>query len=197
MTSPALHLAQTATAASEAPDASWIVIGLGLLLLALVLFAVELFIPSGGMLGILTGLAAIASVISFFQYSPAAGGFALLVYLVATPFVLVYGVKLWSSSSIGRRLILGGTEDLDGRGLDEDQIEAEIEERRRSTREADASLVGRTVRTLTPLRPVGVVRVDGQRMDALADSGVVEADQEVEIIEVLDNQIRVRQTRPS
>lgn len=197
MTSLALHLAQTATAASEAPDASWIVIGLGLLLLALVLFAVELFIPSGGMLGILTGLAAIASVISFFQYSPAAGGFALLVYLVATPFVLVYGVKLWSSSSIGRRLILGGTEDLDGRGLDEDQIEAEIEERRRSTREADASLVGRTVRTLTPLRPVGVVRVDGHRMDALADSGVVEADQEVEIIEVLDNQIRVRQTRPS
>lgn len=197
MTSLALHLAQTATSASEAPDASWIVIGLGLLLLALVLFAVELFIPSGGMLGILTGLAAIASVISFFQYSPAAGGFALLVYLVATPFVLVYGVKLWSSSSIGRRLILGGTEDLDGRGLDEDQIEAEIEERRRSTREADASLVGRTVRTLTPLRPVGVVRVDGHRMDALADSGVVEADQEVEIIEVLDNQIRVRQTRPS
>ena len=47
---------------------------------------------------------------------------------VATPFVLVYGVKLWSSSSIGRRLILGGTEDLDGRGLDEDQIAAEIEE---------------------------------------------------------------------
>ncbi|MGA0863018.1 MAG: hypothetical protein ACO3RB_03910, partial [Ilumatobacteraceae bacterium] len=61
-----------ALAAAEAADASWIGIGLGLLLLALVLFAVELFIPSGGMLGILCGLTAIASVTSFFFYSPAA-----------------------------------------------------------------------------------------------------------------------------
>lgn len=198
MTMLATILAQTAaTAATEAPDASWIGIGVGLLLLALVLFALELFIPSGGMLGILCGLAAIGSVISFFQYSPSAGGFALLIYLVATPFLLVYGVKLWSSSSIGRRLILGGTEDLDGRGLDDEEIEAEIDARRRSTRASDASLIGRIARTATPLRPVGVIRIDGTRMDALAESGVIDADREVEIIEVLDNQIKVRPARPA
>ena len=138
MTNIALHLAQTtAAAATDVPDASWIGIGLGLLLLALVLFAVELFIPSGGMLGILCGLAAIASVISFFMYSPAMGGFALLVYLIATPFLLVYGVKLWSRTPIGRRLILGGTEELDGRGLDEDEIDQEIAEKRRQTHASD------------------------------------------------------------
>ena len=195
MTTFATMLAQTATTAAEAPDASWIGIGLGLLLLALVLFALELFIPSGGMLGILCGLAAIGSVASFFMYSGSAGGFALIIYLIATPFLLVYGVKLWSSSSIGRRLILGGTEDLDGRGLDDAEIEAEIEARRRSTREADASLVGRTARTATPLRPVGTIRIDGRRLDALAESGVIDADLDVEIIEVLDNQIKVRVIR--
>ena len=180
MTHALLHLAQTAApaaaAATDVPDASWIGIGLGLLLLALVLFAVELFIPSGGMLGILCGLAAIASVISFFLYSPAAGGFALLVYLIATPFLLIYGVKLWSRTPIGRRLILGGTEDLDGRGLDEDEIDQEIETRRRTTHETDASLVGRIARTVTPLRPVGVIRLDGRRLDALAESGVIDAE---------------------
>jgi membrane-bound ClpP family serine protease len=199
MTTIALHLAQTtapaAAAATEVADASWIGIGLGLLLLALVLFAVELFIPSGGMLGILCGLAAIASVISFFFYSPAMGGFALLVYLIATPFLLVYGVKLWSRTPIGRRLILGGTEELDGRGLDEDEIDQEIDARRRQTHESDASLLGRIARTVTPLRPVGVIRLDGRRLDALAESGVIDVDIDVEVIAVLDNQIKVRTLR--
>jgi membrane-bound ClpP family serine protease len=199
MTTIAQHLTQTtalaASAATDAPDASWIGIGLGLLLLALVLFAVELFIPSGGMLGILCGLAAIASVTSFFFYSPAMGGFALLVYLIATPFLLVYGVKLWSRTPIGRRLILGGTEELDGRGLDEDEIDQEIDARRRLSAESDASLLGRIARTLTPLRPVGVIRLDGRRLDALAESGVIDVDTDVEVIAVLDNQIKVRTVR--
>lgn len=186
---------QTAAAASDVPDASWIGIGLGLLLLALVLFAVELFIPSGGMLGILCGLAAIASVISFFLYSPAMGGFALLIYLIATPFLLVYGVKLWSRTPIGRRLILGGTEELDGRGLDDDEIDQEIESRRRQTHDSEASMIGRIARTATPLRPVGVIRLDGRRLDALAESGVIAADADVEVIAVLDNQIKVRPVR--
>ncbi len=199
MTTIAQHLTQTtalaASAATDAPDASWIGIGLGLLLLALVLFAVELFIPSGGMLGILCGLAAIASVTSFFFYSPAMGGFALLLYLIATPFLLVYGVKLWSRTPIGRRLILGGTEELDGRGLDEDEIDQEIDARRRLSAESDASLLGRIARTLTPLRPVGVIRLDGRRLDALAESGVIDVDTDVEVIAVLDNQIKVRTVR--
>ncbi len=199
MTTIAQHLAQTtalaASAATDVPDASWIGIGLGLLLLALVLFAVELFIPSGGMLGILCGLAAIASVTSFFFYSPAMGGFALLLYLIATPFLLVYGVKLWSRTPIGRRLILGGTEELDGRGLDEDEIDQEIAEKRRQTHASDDSMIGRIARTATPLRPVGVIRLDGRRLDALAESGVIDADAEVEVIAVLDNQIKVRPVR--
>ncbi len=187
--------ASIAATASDVPDSSWIGIGLGLLLLALVLFAVELFIPSGGMLGILCGLAAIASVIAFFLYSPAMGGFALLVYLIATPFLLVYGVKLWSRTPIGRRLILGGTEELDGRGLNEEEIDQEIEERRRQTHATDASLIGRIARTVTPLRPVGVIRLDGRRLDALAESGVIDTDADVEVIAVLDNQIKVRPAR--
>jgi glycine/D-amino acid oxidase-like deaminating enzyme len=147
------------------------------------------------MLGILCGLAAIASVTSFFFYSPAMGGFALLVYLIATPFLLVYGVKLWSRTPIGRRLILGGTEELDGRGLDEDEIDQEIDARRRLSAESDASLLGRIARTLTPLRPVGVIRLDGRRLDALAESGVIDVDTDVEVIAVLDNQIKVRTVR--
>ncbi|MCP4939827.1 MAG: hypothetical protein GY921_11620, partial [Phycisphaeraceae bacterium] len=37
------------------PDSSWLVIGFGLGILALAIFAIELFIPTAGMLGILCG----------------------------------------------------------------------------------------------------------------------------------------------
>ena len=112
------------TAASDTGDPVWLAIGFGLGVLALLLFAVEIFIPTAGMVGILCGICAVASIVSFFQYSAAAGGFATILYLVATPFLLVYGVKLWSQSPIGRRLILGGTDTLDGESLEGEDLVA-------------------------------------------------------------------------
>ena len=126
---------QTATAAPESENnATWLAIGLGLGLLALVLFGVEIFIPTAGMVGILCAICAIASIVAFFQYSASAGSFAILVYLIATPFLLVYGVKLWSHTPIGRRLILGGTDTVDGSGLDEQEVEDRVESQAASAR---------------------------------------------------------------
>lgn len=183
------------TAASDTGDPVWLAIGFGLGVLALLLFAVEIFIPTAGMIGILCGICAVASIVSFFQYSAAAGGFATILYLVATPFLLVYGVKLWSQSPIGRRLILGGTDTVDGEGLDEADVESRIDsERQTEVRKAHA-LVGRVATTVTPLRPVGVIRIDDRRRDALAESGVIDEGTEVEIVEILDDQIKVRPCR--
>ncbi|MCP4834033.1 MAG: hypothetical protein GY895_04650 [Phycisphaera sp.] len=184
---------QMAAGTSEADNgATWLAIGFGLGLLALLLFAVEIFVPTAGMVGILCGLSAIASIVSFFQYSSSAGGFAILVYLIATPFLLVYGVKLWSNSPIGRRLILGGTDTIDGEGLDEEEVDARTNAMERRSRETQQTMVGRLATTATPLRPIGVIRFDGRRLDALAESGIIEEGIEVEIISVVDNQIKVR-----
>ena len=184
---------QTGTAAADSENsATWLAIGLGLGFLALLLFAVEIFIPTAGMIGILCGLCAIASIVSFFQYSSSAGGFAILVYLVATPFLLVYGVKLWSHSPIGRRLILGGTDTVDGRGLDEQEVEDRVETMAATSRKAADAMIGRMATTATPLRPVGFIRYEGRRLDALAEAGIIEEGIEVEIVAVVDNQIKVR-----
>lgn len=196
MVSWSLTAMQAAGGAAETDNgATWLAIGFGLGLLALLLFAVEIFIPTAGMVGILCGLCAISSIVSFFQYSSSAGGFAILVYLIATPFLLVYGVKLWSNSPIGRRLILGGTDTIDGRGLDEEEVDARTDEMERRSREAQEAMVGCLATTATPLRPVGVIRFEGRRLDALAESGVIAEGLEVEIVAVVDNQIKVR--RPS
>ena len=48
---------------------------------------------------------------------------------------------------------------------------------------------------LTPLRPVGVIEIDGVRHDALAETGAIDERSEIEVVEVLDNQIKVRPHR--
>lgn len=195
LTSGLAILAQTTT--DLPPDGSWLVIGIGLGILALVIFAIELFIPTAGMLGILCGAVVIASIISFFYHSTSAGVFAIVTYVVASPFILVYGVKLWSGSPIGRRLILGGTETVATRGLDEEEVADELARHRDADREAAEAMIGMIAIAVTPLRPVGVIRLGDRRMDALAEAGVIEQDTEVEIVEVIDNQIKVRPKEPS
>lgn len=194
LTSGLAILAQTTT--DLPPDGSWLVIGIGLGILALVIFAIELFIPTAGMLGILCGAVVIASIISFFYHSTSAGVFAIVTYVVASPFILVYGVKLWSGSPIGRRLILGGTETVATRGLDEEEVADELARHRDADREAAEAMIGMIAIAVTPLRPVGVIRLGDRRMDALAEAGVIEQDTEVEIVEVIDNQIKVRPKDP-
>ena len=45
---------------------------------------------------------------------------------------------------------------------------------------------------MTPLRPVGVIRLDGHRRDALAEAGIIDQGTEVRIVEIIDNQLKVR-----
>lgn len=180
---------------SETGDPFWLSIGFGLGVLALILFAVEIFIPTAGMVGILCGISAVGSILAFFQYSGSAGGLAILTYLIATPFLLIYGVKLWSQSPIGRRLILGGTDAVDAQGRDEEGVEAELAADRREAMELERSMIGRVATTVTPLRPIGVIRIDDRRRDALAESGIIEEGVEVEIVEIVDDQIKVRPRR--
>ena len=188
--------AQTGVAGgSETGDPVWLSIGFGLGILALILFAVEIFIPTAGMVGILCGISAVGSILAFFQYSGSAGGLAILTYLIATPFLLIYGVKLWSQSPLGRRLILGGTDAVDAQGRDEEGVEAEIAAERREAMELEQSMIGRVATTVTPLRPIGVIRIDDRRRDALAESGIIEEGVEVEIVEIVDDQIKVRPRR--
>ena len=184
---------QNATAAPDSENnATWLAIGMGLGLLALMLFAVEIFVPTAGMIGILCAICAIASIVAFFQYSASAGGFAILAYLIATPFLIVYGVKLWSHTPIGRRLILGGTDTIDGSGLDQEEIEDRVDSKAASARANEEAMIGGMATTATPLRPVGIIRYEGRRMEALAEAGIIEEGVEVEIISVVDNQIKVR-----
>jgi membrane-bound ClpP family serine protease len=158
-----------------------------LLIAAMVLLTLELFVPSGGLIGLLAGVAAIGSVIAFFQYDTTWGLVMSAVYLVLGPIIGVFGFRWWLNSPIGKGMILGAADD----DLDDDHPMSE--EHARQERMAQLrQLIGAQGVTVTPLRPVGFVKINGQRIDALAESGVIDSGVAVVVTDVYDNQIKVR-----
>ena len=62
----------------------------------------------------------------------------------------------------------------------------------RSAAPPAAALVGRTGVAHTVLRPAGVALVDGQRLDVVAESGMIERGSSIAVITIKDNNIVVR-----
>lgn len=161
-----------------------LLLGLGLLAAAFLLVFAELFIPSGGLIAIGAGAAAIAGIVVLFIHNGPVWGFiGIGVVMVGTPVTLNAALKIWPSTPVGRRMLMGETT--------EEQIEAK-EASEREARERRRALLGAEGKTLTPLRPVGVVRIGDERHDALAEAGMIEAGQRVRVTDVSDNQIKVR-----
>jgi membrane-bound ClpP family serine protease len=185
-----LVLAQDA-AANGASHGTYLLWGFVLFALALALLLLELFIPSGGLIGVLCGVAAIASIVAFFMYDTSWGVGVALAYLILAPIVLVAIFKLWLNSPIARLMILSGsTGEADAADADEDPDAAE---RKRRQRLAELkALIGVEGVTETALRPVGTIRIKGQRIDGMAESGIIEANTPVVVTDVYDNQIKVR-----
>lgn len=161
--------------------------GFGLFAASVIVLALELFVPSGGVLGLLSAALAIGGVVCFWRVSPTWGVTALLALMILGPLAAGFFVKIWPDTPVGRMMILGSS-------ADEEQERAEHELAADARRAGLESLVGATGRALTDLRPVGVVLIDGQRRDALAEGAWIEDGTEVRVVRVEGSQLRVRAT---
>lgn len=164
--------------------------GIALLAGAIILLVLEMLFPSGGLLGVLCAGCTIGSIMAFWRFYTSWGVAALGLYLVLGPFVVYFGLKLWIQSPLGKRMILGGDEEPAGRS---DEEAHEASERARIERMLELQkLIGVEGTTITALRPIGTVKIEGKRLDALAETGVIEANTPVVVADVYDNQIKVR-----
>ncbi len=161
---------------------------------ALGLIFLELLVPSGGLLGVLCGVAAIGSVVAFFQHDAVIGIAALLAYALLTPILLVFVFKVWIHSPLARRMVLGGKEAAESDG-EADSVRS-AERTRLKRMEELRQLIGAEGVTITALRPVGFAKINGQRLDAMAETGIIEAETPVVVTDVYDNQIKVRPRTP-
>ncbi|MFG0259489.1 MAG: NfeD family protein [Phycisphaerales bacterium JB041] len=165
-------------------DGTILLLGLGLLAAGLLLVVAELFIPSGGLIAIGAGAAAISGIVVLFRHNDPWWGFiGIGLVLIGTPISLNLALKIWPSTPVGRRMLMGDTTEADLEAKRAAELEAR--ERRRA-------LVGAEGEVVSPLRPVGIVRIGDARHDALAESGIIEPGQRIRVTAVTDNQLKVR-----
>lgn len=179
-------LAQAATTGGDAP----LIWGVILASAALLLLFLELFVPSGGILSLCSGVAVLGSIVAFFTYDTTTGLVVLGLYIFLGPVVLWAGFKWWVSSPLGQRMILGAQDDPIDRSQEEAFAASQARMKARA-HQLDA-MVGRRGTTETRLSPVGSIRIDGERFEALAENGMLDSEVEIEVTAAYDNQLKVR-----
>ena len=135
--------------------------------LGVLILVSEIFIPSHGILSLFgIGFLVVAVAKTFSYGGREAGVIAVFTCLVFVPTFAIVAIKYWHRTPIGRRIAPPNPV------MTAADAGVPVEELGR--------LVGRTGRTISPLRPVGVCEFDGRRVSCVAEFGMVEADATVE-----------------
>lgn len=154
---------------------------------AIGLFIIEIFLPSGGVIGAMSAVALVGAVVCLFLIDPTYGAIGLAVAAVLTPLALGLALKIFPNTPIGRRLTLREAQQAD------DAVRYSSD-----PGEDNRDLIGKRGEVVSDLRPVGVVDFgEGRRIDCLGDRGVIESGTTVEVVSVAGIEVRVRPVDPA
>jgi membrane-bound ClpP family serine protease len=155
--------------------------------LAIALALLDIFVPSGGVLVILSMISAIGSILFGFRSGNTAGMVMLTLLLAAVPGFLLLTLRMWPHTPIGRLIVLP----TPGQPKRNNPRENEATEP-----EADPmqQLVGQIGIAQNPLMPTGHVRIQHRNYNAVAERGLIEAGQRVEVLAVRQRNLIVAVT---
>jgi membrane-bound serine protease (ClpP class) len=146
-----------------------------LMLVGCVVLVLEVFIPSGGILAVLSAAAFIGSILIAFQQGPVTGFTFVMTTVVAVPLVLVLAFHYWPKTRIGKAFL--GELPTDADVLPDDPHRA---------------LLGRVGIARSKMLPSGAIEIEGQMVDAITPGQAIEPGQYVVVIEVRANRVVVR-----
>jgi membrane-bound ClpP family serine protease len=155
----------------------WLLLAVLLYLLCAVTLVAEVFVPSAGLLSILSLLFLAGGVYIFFQYSPVAGWIGILLAVVMIPMVLVMAYKILPQTRFGQSVILSPPERRQGDAVPDG--------------ESLSQLAGQTGLALTPLRPVGTCEIKGKRIQCVAETGLIEKGTQIKVMTVEGSRVIV------
>ena len=158
-------------------DDSRTLMGIILVAIGLILFFVEIFVPSGGLLAVLAAAGVIGGVVVLFYVNTTFGLIGLICALVAIPFLLILGLKIMPNTFVARLLTLKNPTPVDNQS---------------GSGAANQALLGAAGKALTDLRPVGTCLINGRRTECIAERGMVDAGQPVRVVHADGMQIKVR-----
>jgi len=126
------------------------------------LLVAEIFLPSHGVLSVVGISFLIAGVVKTFDYAGRNAGIVVsLACLVFVPLFAFIAVKYWKSTAIGRMM---APPNPIVTAADSSVPVEEIN-----------SMIGKTGRSTSPLRPVGICMFNGRRVSCVAQYGMIEA----------------------
>jgi len=131
-----------------------------LVLIGFVLFGLELFLPTGGILGMLALSSMIVGITFAFKQGLLQGAIFLAVSGVGVPVILRLFFWAWPRTSMGRKMTVRS-------------VAAEETIGNMASHQALDLLVGKTGKTLSELRPSGIVEFEGRRIDAISEGVLI------------------------
>jgi membrane-bound serine protease (ClpP class) len=154
-----------------------------LLAVGVTLLIAEVFIPSGGVISVLSTLSLLGAIVCAWQawWNTSQGTFwgFLTGMAVLLPVIIAGAFYVWPSTPIGKRAI------LEAPAPHEVASFVEQEEKHRQ-------LVGKIGETVTLLNPAGIARIDGQRVHCQSEGMILEAGTRVRVIAARANSVTVR-----
>ena len=151
-----------------------------LIVVGLLLMVAEMFIPSGGILFVLSiGAIAVGVGLTFIYGQTSYGIPTLIGVFIVLPIVVSFGLHYWPRTPMGRRMFQTGPEADDT--VASMPVNLELEQLR-----------GQVGRAVSPLRPAGLVDFGGRRIDVMTEGMLVEADEWVRCIDVRAGKVVVR-----
>jgi len=158
----------------------WVVV---LLVLGLAVMVLEVFLPSGGILGFLSLTAIVAAIATAFLEMGATAGFVVLaVATVVVPTVLALAFRWFPETPLGRRVLPPPPDPADVAPAAARRLELE-------------KLLGRSGRALSEMLPWGMVEIDGVRVEAQSDGGPIECGAAVQAVSVQGRHLVVAPAR--
>lgn len=150
-----------------------------LMAFGLVLIVVEMFVPSGGVIGFISLASIVTSIVMAFRYSEYTGLGFMTAAVLGTPLLLSIGFKLWPKTPLGRRILLDVPNG--------DQLVPEDDLRKQMK-----LLVGRSGTAKSLMLPGGPVVVGGRTYDAVSEGMAIQAGESVQVVDVRGTRIVVR-----
>ncbi|RLS30138.1 MAG: hypothetical protein DWI13_03015 [Planctomycetota bacterium] len=156
-----------------------------LLLIGLGVMVLEVFLPSGGILGFVSIAAIVASIATaFFEHGPLVGMSMLTVAVLAVPILLALAFRWFPETPLGRRVL---PPPPDAANLLPNE----------SARKKARAAVGSVGVAVSPLLPWGRVAVGTSEFDAFSEDGPIDSGVSVDIVGVQGAAIVVRTEVPT
>jgi len=146
-----------------------------LMLLGCGLVVLEVFIPSGGIIGFFATIAILASIVVAFRRDLMTGLSLVILTLAVVPAAISFAFKVWPYTPMGKAFLgeLKSTEEM-----------KPVDQRR--------TLVGKVGLAKSKMLPSGSVQIDGKSIDAISQGAAIDQGQAVVVVEVRANRVVVR-----